>query len=425
MVIKYTSLIIGAIFEIYCINKFIKTFSPNIIEEKIKFKILFGLLSLAHIIISVSLSGISLAISAIVIVFFFNQLYKSKQYIKIIVSISISVINISSELLLGGLFMFLTGDSYLQISNYPEAYAIGVLSSKFLVFLIVTIVEAKKVKISVSYLTFGYRLLLCVLPITTIILSILMYQVMLVIYSSGIKITFVIANVLLIVSNVITFEIINKQNQLAKSEWELKFLKNNIKEQTKHYEALASSQEEIRKLRHDMKNTYLGVISALKSGKYTIAYEQLQKDLNIVEKSSKVLDTGYPVLDTVIESKMNYCKELGIRIDISYMYSNPITASEIDIAIIIGNILDNSIEACKKLNEHHEIWGSISSDEQNIIIDIRNYANRFKHFETTKLDKKNHGYGLKSITHIANKYSGYAKFSFKNGVFTSFVILKN
>ena len=45
--------------------------------------------------------------------------------------------------------------------------------------------------------------------------------------------------------------------------------------------------------------------------------------------------------------------------------------------------------------------------------------------KTSKIDKKSHGYGLKSISHIAKKYNGYAKFSFSDNIFTSYVILEN
>ena len=52
--------------------------------------------------------------------------------------------------------------------------------------------------------------------------------------NNQLKITFIFASILLILSNIITFEIIRNQNKLAKSEYELKLLKENITEQTKH-----------------------------------------------------------------------------------------------------------------------------------------------------------------------------------------------
>lgn len=415
--------------EIYCINKFINIFSPRKeINKNNKYKYLlnFILISLFHILIPLFFKGIPIAIGLFITVLLFNQLYKSKQYVKMIISISMSVMYISSELLFGGIFMLISNSTNIDTNTSPEAYAIGTLLSKFFVFAIILIFESKKKSIAISNLTPKYLTLLSVLPITTIILSILMYHVILVIDSSGIKLTFVFANIFLIISNAITFEIIHNQNKLAKSEYELKLLKDNINEQTKHYADLQASHEEIRQIRHNIRSICIGTIAELKVGKIENAIKQLQTNLDIIEKSSKVIDTGHPSIDSIIENKLNKCDELNINANLSYQYKEPITINEIEIAVIIGNILDNSIEACQKVTDtNKDIWGSITVDKQNIIINIKNTAVSSNSLKTSKADKKAHGYGLKSISHIAKMYNGYAKFSFSDNIFTSYIILEN
>ena len=429
MAIKYISIILGTTFEIYCINKFINIFSSRKeINENNKYKYLltFILISLFHIFIPLFFKGVPIAIGLFITVLLFNQLYKSKQYVKMIISISMSVMYISSELLFGGIFMLISNDISMAVNTSPEAYAIGTLLSKFFVFVIILIFESKKKSIAISNLTPKYLILLSVLPITTIILSILMYQVILVIDSSGIKLTFVFANMFLIISNAITFEIIHNQNKLAKSEYELKLLKNNINEQTKHYEELKSSQEEIRQIRHNMRSICIGTIAELKVGKLENAIEQLQSNIDIKEKSSKVIDTGHPSIDSIIENKLNRCDELNINVNLSYQYNETINVNEIEIAVIIGNILDNAIESCQKVTDiSKDIWGSVAVDKQNTIINIKNTAVSSNNLKTSKVNKKSHGYGLKSISHIAKMYNGYAKFSFSDNIFTSYVILEN
>lgn len=426
MAIKYISIILGTIFEIYCINKFTNIYLPRKEMGKYKYYLIFILISIFYISKSFFLNGILMAIASLITKFLFTQLYKSKQYVKMIISISLSVLYVSSELLFGGIFMFISGDNHMEVNTSPEAYAIGTLLSKFFVFVIILIFQVKKNSIAISNLSSKYLMLLSVLPITTIILSILMYQVILVIDSSVIKLVFVFANMLLILSNAITFEIIRVQNRLAKSEYDLKLLKNNIDEQTRHYEELKSSQEEIRQLRHNMRSIYIGTIAELKAGKTKNALEQLQNSISIIEKSSKVIDTGHPSIDSIIENKLNRCEELNINAKLSYQYKEPVTINEIEIAVIVGNILDNAIEACQKVTDtNKDIWGSITVDKQDIVINIKNTAIASNNLKTSKFDKKSHGYGLKSISHIAKKYNGYAKFSFNDNVFTSYAILKN
>lgn len=428
MAIKYISIILGTTFEIYCIFKFANIFSPKKEinkDNKYKYYLTFILIAIIHILKSIFLNGIQMAVGALITTFLFNQFYKSKQYVKMIISISMSVMYISSELLFGGIFMIITKDVSMIVNTSPEAYAIGTLLTRFFVFSIILIFESRKKSIAISNLTPKYLILLSILPITTIILSILMYQVILVIDSSVIKLIFVLANILLILSNAITFEIIRVQNRLAKSEYDLKLLKNNIDEQARHYEEIKSSQEEIRQLRHNMRSICIGTIAELKVGKIENAIEQLQNNIDIIEKSSKVIDTGHPSIDSIIENKLNKCNELNINANLSYQYKEPITINEIEIAVIIGNILDNAIEACQKVTSNKEIWGSITVDKQDIIINIKNTAVSSNNLKTSKTDKKSHGYGLKSISHIAKKYNGYAKFSFGDNIFTSYVILEN
>ncbi len=426
MAVKYISIILGAVFEIYCINKFIKIFSSKKDIANYKFQLIYSAIGLAHIIFSIFINGIPLAICSFTTVFLFNQLYNSKQYVKMIIAISISVMNISSELLFGGIFMLVFNGTHLTVNTSPEAYAVGILLSKFFVFLVILIIESKKFSINTSSLTTKYLILLSVLPITTIILSALMYQIILLINSLGVKITFVFANVLLILSNVVTFEIIRNQNRLAKSEYELKLLKGNLSEQTKHYEQLRSSHDEIRKLRHDMKNTYLGVIASLEANNTAAAVEQLKSDLNIIYTSGSVIDTGHPAIDAVIENKLKRCKELNIYTNLIYNYTAEIRVNEIEIAVIIGNILDNAIEGCLRSKQTNGIiYGAISSDEENIIVDIRNTANDSNNFKTLKRNKKAHGFGLKSVSHIAKKHNGYAKYTFENNEFSTFVMMEN
>lgn len=428
MIIKYISIILGTTFEIYCINKFINIFSPRKVinkNDKYKFYLFFISISIFRILIPLFFNGILIALGLLISAFLFNQLYESKQYVKMIISISLSVMYISSELLFGGLFMLISGDNHLEVNTTPEAYAIGTALTKFLVFVIILIFEFKRKSIVISNLTPTYLTLLSVLPITTITLSVLIYQIILVIDSSGIKLTFVFANMLLILSNAITFEIIRVQNRLTKSEYDLKLLKNSIDEQTKHYEELKSSQEEIRQIRHNMRSICIGVIAELKVGKIKNAIDQLQSNIDVIEKSSKVIDTGHPSIDSIIENKLNRCEELNIHTNLSYQYKETININEIEIAVIIGNILDNAIEACQKITNNKEIWGSITVDKQDIIINIRNTAVSSNNLKTSKNNKKLHGYGLKSISHIAKKYNGYAKFFFSDNIFTSYVILEN
>ena len=426
MAVKYIALIFGTIFEMYSTNMFISTFSNKKQIKKSNLVIIYLLVLIFQTLASITTQGTILLICSFITAFIICQIYNSKQYIKLILSVTIIIINIASEMIVSGVLMLTKTINFNEINSDPQLFAIGTLISKFIMFLLVLIVHFGKRKLNVENISIKYLVILSVLPFTTLSMLIIMYQVMFVIDNTKLKLMFIISSILLIFSNIITFSVINRQNSLAKAEYELKLLKDNIDEQTKHYTELQSSHEEIRQIRHNIKSMCIGTIAELKVGKTDNAIEQLQSNIDIIEKSSKTIDTGHPSIDSIIENKLIKCDELNITANLSYQYRELITVNEIEIAVIVGNILDNAIEACQKVDcSEKEIWGSIVVDRQNIIINIKNTAISSNNLKTSKIDKKSHGYGLKSISHIAKKYNGYDKFSFNDNIFTSYVILDN
>ena len=121
--------------------------------------------------------------------------------------------------------------------------------SKFIMFILVLVVYIRKSKLNLENIEIKQLAVLSILPITTIFMIVIMYHVMFFITSAELKILFVFSSVLMILSNIITFYVINRQNRLSKAEYELKLLSENqvtIKESS--YVTL--SQQEIADMAH-------------------------------------------------------------------------------------------------------------------------------------------------------------------------------
>lgn len=426
MILKYITLVIGTVFELYSTNLYLSSFINRKPLKDTSVLITHILITLFQIIVSCYTKGIVLLICSFITAFVMSQTFISKQYEKIILSLTVVIINIASELITSGLLMLTRTVEFEYISSDPYLFAVGTLISKFIMFVLILIVYFKKIKLKVENIESRHLIILSVLPLTTILIIIIMYQVMFAITSQKLKLMFVIASMLVIVSNIITFTVVNRQNRLARTEYELKLLKENIAEQEKHYIDLQTSHEEIRKMRHDMKNMCIATIAEIKAGNIIDAISELGNVVNDIEETNLVIDTGHPSIDTIVESKFKVCKEYHIITNISFQYKAKVCISEIEIAVIIGNVLDNAIESCKRTErQEREIWGIVEISDGDIIINIKNTAYNFKGYKTLKNDKKNHGYGLKSIVHIANKHNGYAKFDYEDDVFNSYVFLEN
>lgn len=132
-----------------------------------------------------------------------------------------------------------------------------------------------------------------------------------------------------------------------------------------------------------------------------------------LDSYKNIVNSGNPVLDVLLESKLMQAKKHNIEITcvadgklLDFMHVT-------DICTIFGNALDNAIEA--EILEPDEskrmIHVSISAQRQLVFIKVENYISKSVPVSrglpgTTKADKKNHGYGLKSIRHSAEKYHG-------------------
>lgn len=161
---------------------------------------------------------------------------------------------------------------------------------------------------------------------------------------------------------------------------------------------------------HDLKHQITALRMETDEKKREQWLDSMEQEL---DSYKNIVDSGNPVLDVLLESKLMQAKKHHIEITcvadgklLDFMYVT-------DICTIFGNALDNAIEA--ELLEPEEnkrmIHVSISSQRQFVFIKVENYISRSVPVSkglpgTTKADKKNHGYGLKSIRRSAEKYQG-------------------
>ena len=96
---------------------------------------------------------------------------------------------------------------------------------------------------------------------------------------------------------------------------------------------------------------------------------------------------------------------------------------EMDLCIILGNALDNALEACEKMpREQAQIITDLHKSGEMLFIEIKN---TFKEepvsgsdgLVTTKRDQKNHGFGLKTMVQLTKKYDGFIDYETKQGWF--------
>lgn len=426
MVIKYISLVFSAIFEIYYADLFFKIFAKPKYKKSVHALVLAVILAL-QIVNSLFNAQLILFGFAIVITAALSVFYTGKPYINILLSLVLSVLNAISELITSGLVMLALGNEYTKVAENEFAYAVTVFTSKFLTLVIILIIRAFKTKFKNLSLAKGNSVLFAFLPVTTVFLMLLMCKMIFAANNMQLNTMFVVASILLYFANIATIELLTRQADLTRNQIELSYLKDNMKHQISHYKDILSLQNETKKQRHDLKNFYTAILAMLSSGDVAEAESKISDELNLLSNKENTINTNHPAIDAVIQSKIDVCNDNGITTDFKFRYNQSINVDEIELAVIIGNLLDNAVEACLKIdNAERWIKGIISAADDEITISILNSTNgESKDLKTNKSDKVNHGIGLKSVNELVNKYNGQSSYSFDSNEFKAFVVLRN
>ena len=200
-------------------------------------------------------------------------------------------------------------------------------------------------------------------------------------------------------------------------------IENSIKQQVKHYEQLSKANENLRKFKHDFDNLKIGLNTYLKNDNVQGAIHYLEECNHIIEKDTVLVNTGHYILDALFSDKASIAKQNNIEIKLSGILPSDIL-TPVDLCIIFGNILDNAIESCLKIqnNTTKTINVEISKNHDYVFVSFTNPT--LENIEilnntipTTKKDSKTHGIGLYSIKQVLAKYDGHLQLSCTNNIF--------
>ena len=122
--------------------------------------------------------------------------------------------------------------------------------------------------------------------------------------------------------------------------------------------------------------------------------------------------TGNKILDSMLWHKSTLCRELSVVMEMEWNLPEDVGIEDMDMIGLVGNLLDNAIEACSRVKYRERLIQVKSNQHANIMsIRVRNTKNEFEEpvknqFRTIKSDTENHGIGMKIIRGIVDKYDG-------------------
>jgi sensor histidine kinase YesM len=230
---------------------------------------------------------------------------------------------------------------------------------------------------------------------------------------------FMIAIIFLLTENNQIF--MRKSYEEAATEYQNKILDKQVEEVQNIYLTM-------RSWRHDYHNHLQKLKAHIMMDQIKEANQYLNELEVDLDNINQLVESGNINLDAILNSKLSLATKNHINIDYKAKVPMKLTVSDIDLCVLIGNLIDNAVEACDKIkgNSPKFVRLYVGIFKQQLYISVSNSTNEV----IRKLDEEyistkrgNHGHGLKRINNIVNKYDGYINRQNEPGVFVSEVLL--
>lgn len=174
-----------------------------------------------------------------------------------------------------------------------------------------------------------------------------------------------------------------------------------------YYQGLQREQNQVRTLRHDMRNHMAVLQGLLDNGDTGKAEEYLRELLGSAALSGGRRICAHKTANAVLSVKLGEMERLGIPADFQVNLPEKLDISDTDLCALLGNALDNAMEACTKVKTP-DIRLRCRMDKGMLMLMVSNplSGDEKPGLGTTKADGKNHGFGLPGMTEIARRCGG-------------------
>lgn len=215
-------------------------------------------------------------------------------------------------------------------------------------------------------------------------------------------------------------------NTLSKEIEEKFILKMNLDRKI-HDKEIINMYTDMIGWKHDFRNHINMILGMLEVSTKEEVISYINEINGNIRELDKNMYTDNIAINSILITKMKVIDEKNIKINLDLKIDSKIKISNVDICIILGNLLDNAIEACSIINGYKFIDLKIVSKNDKLIIKIINNTNGYVNevngkFLSTKNNYTN-GIGLIQIDNIIKKYSGYINRKHENNIFTTHMML--
>lgn len=351
----------------------------------------------------------NIIVTIITTLFAVAQIYEGKFWNKCIFTIAFNAIWMLIETISGNILL-------TYCCEFTDLQALGTLgsfTSKIVFMIAITALKRVFTKDEIKELPVRYSFMLVLIPIGSIYIMNNIFMLGYKLHSNRANIQSAVTAVILLGVNVLVFYIYIK---LA-DDLQLRRMTSVYEQQLdlceRHQQERELSILRLRDMRQNMKNNLVSILAYAENGdneKIIRFVNEIMEEGGI--KTSTVTNSGNIVIDSLIGYWYVEAKKVGIDFSVNLNIPMEMPFRGADICLILGNLLENAVEAAQKAEGKKYIRLHMKYDKNNLLLFVENnykgvlIKTKDKRLKSTKTDAENHGVGLSSVYRIAAKYHG-------------------
>jgi len=316
----------------------------------------------------------------------------------------------------------------VALSNVTLPFAInygqGVLISKSLAFILILFfissIRVYNIKFP-RYLT----LILLFIPVSSVLAIYKVREFVYLLNQPSIYFEYLLVVTLLFALNIVLFFLFEKNTELHWLKTQMLLQNALLEEQKNYYANVTHIYEQSRRLNHDLKNHFLILQGYIQASQIDAALSHIQSLVTTVKENS-IIHSGSTAIDAILTAKQSQAREQATKFDLAKLnFPVELLCAEQTLSIILGNLLDNALEATIRIPESTKRWIQILLHHDDIYLYLRIMNSTIKDIAVTgnilptqKMHKEHHGFGLSSSDILVSTLHGIMQLTSENLIFT-------